>query len=92
MPRKLSVHIRSKAVPYLALFFAISGTAYATHPGGANTISTVDIINGEVQAADFGTGEVRTRRRGQRHERVRADRNRHRERLAHRLRCPRRQR
>ena len=60
MSRKLRSHIRSNAVQLVAVFFVISGTAYATHPGGANTISTVDIINGEVQAADFGTGEVRS--------------------------------
>jgi hypothetical protein len=51
-------HIRSNAIGYLALFVALSGTAYATHPGGANTISTVDIQNGEVKKEDIGAGEV----------------------------------
>jgi hypothetical protein len=51
-------HIRSNVVGYLALFFAFSGVAYATHPGGANTISSGDIINEEVRSPDIGPGEV----------------------------------
>jgi hypothetical protein len=43
----------------VALFFALTGgVAWATHPGGANTISSEDIINGEVTAADIGGSEV----------------------------------
>jgi hypothetical protein len=37
-------HLRRNVVSYVALFFALTmGTAYATHPGGVNTISTDDI-------------------------------------------------
>ncbi len=43
----------------LALFIALStGSAYATHPGGVNTISTGDIINGEVRSIDILNGDV----------------------------------
>jgi Chaperone of endosialidase len=44
----------------LALFVALGGTALATHPGGANTISSGDIITGEVKSVDLGNGEVKT--------------------------------
>jgi hypothetical protein len=52
-------HIRSNVISYVALFFALSGgTAWATHPGGANTISSQDIINGEVQRPDIDAASV----------------------------------
>jgi hypothetical protein len=60
MSKRIREHLRSNVVGYVAIFlFAVGGTAYATHPGGANTISTGDIINGEVKTADLGDGEVR---------------------------------
>jgi hypothetical protein len=56
----ISDHIRSNVIGYIALFcFAIGGTAYASHPGGANTISSADIINGEVKSGDLGDAEVK---------------------------------
>jgi hypothetical protein len=56
---RVSGHIRSNVVGYIALFcFAIGGTAYANHPGGANTISSADIINGEVKNDDIGANSV----------------------------------
>jgi hypothetical protein len=52
-------HIRTNVVGYVSLFFALSlGTAYATHPGGANTISSGDIINQEVKNDDLGANSV----------------------------------
>jgi len=60
MSKRIREHLRSNVVGYVAIFlFAIGGTAYATHPGGSNTISTGDIINSEVKTADIGDGEVR---------------------------------
>jgi hypothetical protein len=54
-------HLRSNVIGYLALFAALStGTAYATHPGGADTISTEDIINGQVAGADVADNTVTT--------------------------------
>jgi hypothetical protein len=44
----------------IAVFIALGGTTLATHPGGQNTISTADIINGEVKVADVGQGAVAT--------------------------------
>ena len=59
MSERTEQHLRTNVVGYIAIFlFAIGGTAYATHPGGANTISSDDIINGEVKAVDIGTGEL----------------------------------
>jgi hypothetical protein len=46
-------HIRSHVVGYMALFVALGGTAAATHPGGADTISSEDIINGQVKTNDI---------------------------------------
>jgi hypothetical protein len=60
MSKRIREHLRSNVVGYVAIFlFAVGGTAYATHPGGANTISTGDIINGEVKSGDIGEFEVR---------------------------------
>jgi hypothetical protein len=42
----------------IALFVALGGAAYATHPGGANTIDSIDIINGQVKTADLGNSAV----------------------------------
>ncbi len=50
--------IRSNIMGILALYVALGGTAYATHPGGANTISTGDIINGQVGTVDIGNGRI----------------------------------
>lgn len=60
MATRIGDHIRSNVVGYIALFcFAMGGTAWATHPGGANTISSGDIINGEVRTGDIGDAEVK---------------------------------
>jgi hypothetical protein len=59
--RRIGAHLRSNVIGYLALFFALTmGTAYATHPGGADTISTEDIIDSEVRSADINNGAVNT--------------------------------
>ena len=61
MQNRVTEHIRSNVVGYVALFFALTGgVAWATHPGGANTISSTDIINGEVKNADLGADAVAT--------------------------------
>jgi hypothetical protein len=54
----ISGWVRSNVLGLVAIFIALSGTAYATHPGGANTISTDDIINGEVREPDILNGAV----------------------------------
>jgi hypothetical protein len=59
MSTRLRTHIRHNVVGYVAIvLFAIGGTAYATHPGGTNTISSGDIINGEVKTPDLGPDSV----------------------------------
>jgi hypothetical protein len=59
MQKRIRSHIRSNVVGYAALFFALSGgVAFATHPGGANTINSADIINGEVKNNDLGENSV----------------------------------
>jgi hypothetical protein len=57
---RIAAHLRYRVVGYLALFVALGGTAYATHPGGANTISSVDIQNREVGAQDLAADAVGT--------------------------------
>ena len=58
-------HIRSNVVAYVALFLLLAGgtasvtsRAHATHPSGANTISSLDIINGTITAPDVGAEAV----------------------------------
>jgi hypothetical protein len=59
MQKRIRNHIRSNVVGYIALFFTLSGgVAWATHPGGANTISSGDIINAEVKNNDLDTDAV----------------------------------
>ncbi len=55
MSRAIRQHLRSNVVGYIALFcFAMGGTAYATHPGGANTAASAPATSrtGQVQNAD----------------------------------------
>ena len=53
MSKRVLKHVRSNAIGYLALFFALSGAAYA-----ANTVRSIDIVDGEVKTADIGAGAV----------------------------------
>jgi hypothetical protein len=52
--------IRGNVLGLVAIFIALSGTAYAVDGplAGQNTVGSADIINGEVQDADLGTGAV----------------------------------
>jgi hypothetical protein len=53
MHKRLGSHVRQNVIGYIALFFALSGgVAWATHPGGANTISSGDIQDNQVFSAD----------------------------------------
>lgn len=56
MGQKVSRHIRGNVVGYIALFVALSGTAYALP--GKNSVDSGDIINGEVKKQDVGVGAV----------------------------------
>ena len=59
LSRRARAHLRSNVVAYVALFFALGGgAAWATHPGGANTISSVDIIDQEVRTEDIRNANV----------------------------------
>jgi hypothetical protein len=49
-------HIRSNVIGYVALFFAISGTAVALD--GENTVFSDDIVNGEVKRSDIDSVAV----------------------------------
>ena len=57
---KLRNHLRSNVIGYVALFVALSGTAVASHPGGADTISSADIINNEVRTEDIRDANLTT--------------------------------
>jgi hypothetical protein len=53
MSSRIRAHLRNNLVGYIALFcFAMGGTAYATHPDGEKTISSIDIIDDEVFSDD----------------------------------------
>ncbi|MGH2988080.1 MAG: hypothetical protein ACRDLO_15540 [Solirubrobacterales bacterium] len=59
MHARIRNHIRSNVVGYIALFLVLTGgVAWASHPGGANTINSADIIDGAVREADVGQGAV----------------------------------
>ncbi len=56
MPKHLTY---ANVISTLCLVLVVGGgAAYATHPGGTNTISSSDIINGEVRSVDIGTSAV----------------------------------
>jgi hypothetical protein len=61
MQHTISDHIRSNVIAYAALFFALSGTAYALDGPlpGQNQVGSDDIINSEVKGVDIGAGEVK---------------------------------
>ena len=58
MSTRIRQHIRSNVYGLIAIFIALGGTAYATHPGGDNTIDSVDIITEEVKTADIAPAAV----------------------------------
>jgi hypothetical protein len=60
MHRRITRHIRSNVVGYLALFVALSGTAYAVDGPlpGQNQVGSADIINNDVQSADIKDANV----------------------------------
>jgi hypothetical protein len=62
MSSRIRDHIRSNVVGYVAVFIALSGTAYAVDGPlpGVNQVGSLDIINGEVQTADLDASSVAT--------------------------------
>lgn len=51
--------VRQQWAGLIALFLALTGgVAWASHPGGANTINSADIINGEVKNNDLAPDSV----------------------------------
>jgi hypothetical protein len=63
MLNRFSNHIRQNVYGLVAIFIALSGTAYATHPGGENTISTDDlqsqaVINQKIALQAVQTGRI----------------------------------
>jgi hypothetical protein len=61
MGEKIRGHIRSNVIGYVALFIALTGTAYANH-GFPDTISSEDIIDREVKTPDLALDSVGTGR------------------------------
>jgi len=62
MSSRIRDHIRSNVVGYLAVFIALSGTAFAVDGPlpGVNQVGSEDIINGEVHTSDLGSSSVAT--------------------------------
>jgi hypothetical protein len=60
MSRRIGDYIRQHHIALLALFIALSGTAYAVDGPlpGQNQVGSEDIINGEVKTSDLGTDSV----------------------------------
>jgi hypothetical protein len=59
MGEKIRKLVQQQWAGLIALFLVLSGgTALATHPGGANTISTADIINNEIRSEDIRSANV----------------------------------
>jgi hypothetical protein len=60
MGARIYRHFRSNVVGYVAVFIALSGTAYAVDGPlpGQNQVGSEDIINGEVKNAELGTDAV----------------------------------
>lgn len=52
----IAVHLRSNVVGYIALFFALTGSAYALQ--GKNTVDSGDIKKGQVRVSDIGKAAV----------------------------------
>jgi hypothetical protein len=62
MAGKIRGHIRSNVIGYVALFVALSGTAYAVDGPlpGQDQVGSADIINNEVQTADIRDANLTT--------------------------------
>ena len=62
MSARISGHIRSNLIGYVALFVALSGTAYAIDGPlpGEDQVGSADIINNEVQSADIKDANLTT--------------------------------
>jgi hypothetical protein len=62
MAGKIGGHIRSNVIGYVALFVALSGTAYAVDGPlpGQDQVGSADIINNEVQSADIKDANLTT--------------------------------
>ena len=60
MSRKIRNHLRSNVVGYVAVFIALSGTAYAVDGPlpGVDQVGSEDIINGEVKAPELATNAI----------------------------------
>jgi hypothetical protein len=58
----VSDHLRSNVIGYVAVFIALSGTAYAIDGPlpGQNQVGSEDIIDGEVKTSDLGGNSVAT--------------------------------
>jgi len=62
MRNRISGHIRANVIGYVALFIALSGTAYAVDGPlpGQDQVGSADIINNDVQSADIRDANLTT--------------------------------
>jgi hypothetical protein len=60
MQNRIAAHVRSNLIGYVALFIALSGTAYAVDGPlpGQDQVGSADIINNDVQSADLKDANV----------------------------------
>jgi hypothetical protein len=57
---RISDHIRGNLVGYVALFVALSSTAWAANGplAGRNTVGSADLINGDVRRSDVARNAI----------------------------------
>ena len=62
MSKGIAAHLRSNVVGYVAVFIALSGTAYAVDGplAGQDQVGSDDIINGEVRENDLHSDSVKS--------------------------------
>lgn len=58
MSSRVRAHIRDNVVAYIALFFALSGVAWAAHTAPKNSVATKSIKNGAVTTDKLANGAV----------------------------------
>ena len=55
-----SAFLRNNVLGLVAIYLALGGIALGTHPGGANTVSSGDVIDNELTTLDLKNNQIRT--------------------------------
>lgn len=60
MSARIRAHIRSHIVGYIALFFALSGSAVAVSLPGKNRVNSGDVINKSLKSKDYKNNNIKS--------------------------------